>query len=204
MISACLDGKRNDAVGRELGARPNTVGLWRKRFAAGGLAGLRIGAAGQDPKDCADLRLRVLRELELPPPKGAASWDGALAAAARGDSDDAVWRLRRREGVQSRRRRSRCISTDPQFAAKAADIINSLPEPAGTGAGLSVDEKPTIQALERARGHVDQQRQGCSRPQKHLQTAWHGQPVRRPRSGHRLDLGKDDADQENASISRPS
>src|SRR5260370_1279772 len=41
IVLACLEGKRNDAVGREFGVRPNTVGLWRKRFAAAGLAGLR-------------------------------------------------------------------------------------------------------------------------------------------------------------------
>jgi hypothetical protein len=27
IVLACLEGKRNDAVGREFGVRPNTVGL---------------------------------------------------------------------------------------------------------------------------------------------------------------------------------
>src|SRR5712675_1546667 len=101
IVLACLEGKRNDAVGREFGVRPNTVGLWRKRFAAAGLAGLRDRARpGKTAKYGADLRLRVLRQLELPPPKGLASWDGASLATALGASDDAVWRLLRREGVQ--------------------------------------------------------------------------------------------------------
>jgi hypothetical protein len=34
IVLACLEGKRNDAVGREFGVRANTVGLWRKRLAA--------------------------------------------------------------------------------------------------------------------------------------------------------------------------
>src|SRR5882672_7181275 len=117
IVLACLAGQRNDTVGREFGVRPNTVGLWRKRFAAAGLAGLRDRAR----------RLRVLRQLELPPPKGLASWDGASLAAALGASDDAVWRLLRREGVQLRRRRSWCVSTDPQFAAKPAPGPNRGP-----------------------------------------------------------------------------
>lgn len=155
IILACLDGKRNDAVGRELGVRPNTVGLWRKRFAASGLAGLRDRARpGKSPKYGADLRLRVLRQVELPPPDGLASWDGASVAAALGVSDDAVWRVLRREGVQLRRRRSWCVSTDPQFAAKAADIIGLYLNPPDNALVLSVDEKPTIQALERATGYV--------------------------------------------------
>ncbi len=155
IVLACLEGKRNDAVGRELGVRPNTVGLWRKRFAAAGVAGLRDRVRpGKTPKYGADLRLRVLRQLELPPPKGSASWDGASVAAALGVSDDAIWRLLRKEGVQLRRRRSWCVSTDQQFAAKAADIIGLYLNPPEHALVLSVDEKPTIQALERARGYV--------------------------------------------------
>jgi len=155
IVLACLEGKRNDVVGRELGVRPNTVGLWRKRFAAAGLSGLRDRARpGKTPTYGADLRRRLLRQLELPPPAGMASWDGASVAAALGVSDDAVWRLLRREGIQLRRRRSWCVSTDPQFAAKAADIIGLYLNPPANALVLSVDEKPTIQALERARGYV--------------------------------------------------
>ena len=155
IVLACLEGKRNDAVGCELGVRPNTVGLWRRRFAAAGLVGLRDRVRpGKTPKYGADLRLRVLRQLELPPPKGSASWDGASVAAALGVSDDAIWRLLRKEGVQLRRRRSWCVSTDQQFAAKAADIIGLYLNPPEHALVLSVDEKPTIQALERARGYV--------------------------------------------------
>jgi transposase len=155
IVLACLEGKRNEAVSCELGVRPNTVGLWRKRFAAAGLAGLRDRARpGKTRKYGADLRLRVLRQLELPPPAGLAGWDGASVAAALGVSDDAVWRLLRREGIQLRRRRSWCVSTDPQFAAKAADIIGLYLSPPEHALVLSVDEKPTIQALERARGYV--------------------------------------------------
>ena len=57
IVLACLEGKRNDEVSRELGVRPNTVGLWRKRFAARGIAGLRDQARpGKKPKYGAELR----------------------------------------------------------------------------------------------------------------------------------------------------
>ena len=155
IVLGCLDGKRNDEVGHELGVRPNTVGLWRKRFAAQGLAGLRDQARpGKAPKYGADLRVRVLRQLELPPPKGFTSWDGGSLAEALGVSDDAVWRVLRKDGVQLRRHRSWCVSTDPQFAAKAADIIGLYLSPPENALVLSIDEKPTIQALERAKGYV--------------------------------------------------
>src|SRR5215467_5280373 len=47
-----------------------------------------------------------------------------------------------------------CVSTDPQFAAKAADIIGLYLDPPKNALVLSVDEKPTLQAMERARGYV--------------------------------------------------
>ena len=143
--------------------RPNTVGVWCRRFAAAGLAGLWDRARpGRTASYGADFRLRVLRQLELPAPAGLAGWDGTSLAAALGVSDDAVWRLLRREGIQLRRRRSWCVSTDPQFAVKAADIIGLYVNPPEQALVLSVDEKPTIQslplartgALERARGYV--------------------------------------------------
>lgn len=155
MVLACLEGKRNDEVSRELGVRPNTVGLWRKRFAAAGVAGLRDQARpGKKPIYGAELRERILRQLEVPPPSGLAGWDGGSLAAALGVSDDAVWRVLRHEGIQLRRHRSWCVSTDPQFAAKAADIIGLYLNPPAQALVLSVDEKPSIQALERATGYV--------------------------------------------------
>ena len=155
IVLACLDGKRNDEVSRELGVRPNTVGLWRKRFAARGTAGLRDQPRpGKKPKYGAEVRLRILRQLELPPPPGLAGWDGGALAAALGVSDAAVWRVLRKEGIQLRRHRSWCVSTDPQFAAKAADIIGLYLNPPENALVLSVDEKPSIQALERTSGYV--------------------------------------------------
>ena len=47
-----------------------------------------------------------------------------------------------------------CISTDPQFAAKAADVVGLYLNPPEHAVVLSVDEKPSIQALERAQGCV--------------------------------------------------
>jgi transposase len=155
VVLACLQGKRNDEVARELGVRPNTVGQWRQRFAVRGIMGLRDQPrSGKPAKYGAELRDRVLAQLELPAPAGMASWDGGSVALALGVSDHAVWRVLRKEGVQLQRHRSWCVSTDPEFAAKAADVIGLYLNPPQNALVLSVDEKPSIQALERARGYV--------------------------------------------------
>ena len=155
IVLACLSGRRNDEVASEVGVRPNTVGVWRRRFAERGIAGLHDEPRpGKPAKYGVELRTRLLAQLELPPPAGMATWDGGSLATALGVSDDAVWRVLRNEGIQLQRHRSWCVSTDPEFAAKAADVIGLYLNPPQNAFVLSVDEKPSIQALEHARGYV--------------------------------------------------
>jgi hypothetical protein len=55
-----------------------------------------------------------------------------LLAKALGDtSDDEVWRVLRKFGISLQRRRSWCVSTDPEFAAKAADVVGLYLDPPG-------------------------------------------------------------------------
>lgn len=155
IVLACGEGKRNDEVAREVGVRPNTVGQWRRRFAERGIQGLRDEPrTGKPARYGPQLRNRILAQLELPPPAGMASWEGGSLARALDVSDDAVWRVLRKEGIQLQRHRSWCVSTDPEFSAKAADVIGLYLNPPQNALVLSVDEKPSIQALERARGYV--------------------------------------------------
>jgi hypothetical protein len=63
-----------------------------------------------------------------------------------------VWRIFRAYGISVARRHSWCISTDPEFAQKAAAIVGLYLDPPDNAIVFSVDEKPAIQALERAQG----------------------------------------------------
>ena len=58
----------------------------------------------------------------------------------------------RKHDIGLLRRRSWCISTDPEFGPKAADIVGLYLNPPENALVLCVDEKPSIQALERAQG----------------------------------------------------
>ncbi len=95
-----------------------------------------------------------MQTLEQPPPAGFATWDGPAVATALDCSVHAVWRILRREGICLHRQRSWCISTDKEFAPKAADIIGLYLQPPANAFVVCVDEKPSIQALERATGYV--------------------------------------------------
>jgi transposase len=156
IVLGCLAGRRNDEVAAEFGLQAATVGTWRKRFASEGLAGLRDRPRSGKPAvyPVPELRQRILKQLEAPPPAGLSGWDGGTLAQALGVSDDIVWRVLRKEGIQLRRHRSWCVSTDPEFSAKAADIVGLYLSPPQNAFVLSVDEKPSIQALERKTGYV--------------------------------------------------
>lgn len=155
IVLECLSGKRIDQVAVDLGVRAATVGMWRKRFATQGLAGLAdLPRSGKPPTYPADLKQRILKRLETKPPAGLAAWDGGTLAHALGVSDDAVWRILRKEGIQLRRHRSWCVSTDPQFAPKSTEIIGLYLNPPQNALVICVDEKPSIQALERTTGYV--------------------------------------------------
>jgi len=66
-----------------------------------------------------------------------------------------VWRVLRREGIYLQRLRSWCVSTDPEFATKAAEVVGLYLNPPPNALVLSVDEKPSIQAVQRPSGYVE-------------------------------------------------
>jgi transposase len=155
IILKCLEGERVHSIAKDLHIRPNTVIEWRRRFEKDGIKGLKDRPRSGKPATYdAEFRNNVLKTLELPPPTGQAQWDGPAVAKHLDTSVDAVWRLLRKENICLSRQRSWCVSTDPEFIPKAADIVGLYLNPPENALVISIDEKPSIQALERATGYV--------------------------------------------------
>jgi transposase len=154
MLLAAGAGKLNKQIARDLQTREATVSKIRRRFAAERLGALHDAPRrGRKRKYDAATEARVLAALDAPRPKGYARWNGRLVAEHLGDvKAHHVWRVLRRRGICLERRRSWCVSTDPEFERKAADIIGLYLAPPRNAIVLAVDEKPHIQALERAQG----------------------------------------------------
>ncbi len=147
-------GRMTKEIARSLALRPATVSKWRLRFSKQRSQGLTDAPreGGNQKYDKATER-RILTALDSTPPEGYARWSGRLLAKSLGDvSDDHIWRVLRKHNIHLQRRRSWCVSTDPQFAQKAADIVGLYLEPPKNALVICVDEKPSIQALERAQG----------------------------------------------------
>jgi transposase len=150
------EGRATRSIARTLGTMPRTVSAWRGRFAREGLAGLGNKAhPGPAPTYGTETGCRILTVLDREPPAGFARWTGALIAAELGDvHEQYVWRFLRAQKIDLAGRKSWCESDDPEFVAKAADVVGLYMAPPENAIVISVDEKPSIQALERAQGYL--------------------------------------------------
>jgi transposase len=143
IILASLEGKEIQQVARELKVSVPTVSKWRHRFSLWGLRGLHDQSRpGKPVRYDTAFRNRVLATLEEVPPPGMSHWDGPAVAERLNASVYAVWRVLRRQGIYLQRRRSWCVSTDKEFASKAADVVGLYLNPPLNALVLSVDENP--------------------------------------------------------------
>jgi hypothetical protein len=120
-----------------------------------GLKVFRTSLARAKSRSTLETDKRILALLDKPPPKGFARWTGPLLAEELCDIDvQYVWRFLRNQKIDLKARKSWCESNDPDFASKAADVVGLYIDPPGKAIVLCVDEKPSIQALERAQGYL--------------------------------------------------
>jgi transposase len=154
LLLLAADGMANKAIAQEVGLSRAMVVRRRQRFLESRLDALEDAPrSGKKPRYDRNTERRILALLDTDPPAGYGSWTGTLVARQLGDvSSDHVWRVLRRHGIHLQRRHSWCISTDPEFTQKAADIVGLYLAPPEDAIVISVDEKPAIQALERAQG----------------------------------------------------
>jgi transposase len=156
IVLLASEGRSNQQIAAALHTRTARVSKWRQRFGVHRVAGLGDAErSGKPAQYDATTDERVLALLDQKPPKGYAQWNGRLLAESLpGVSKDQVWRILRRHDICLERRRSWCISTDPEFGPKAADIVGLYLNPPENALVVAVDEKPSIQALERAQGYL--------------------------------------------------
>ena len=156
IVLEAAEGTATREIARELDTTPTTVSLWLGRFAREGLDDSQdLPRSGAPPiyGEWTDKRIRSV--LDQPPPAGFARWNGPLIAKALGDVDvQYVWRSLRKQKIDLAGRKSWCESNDPEFAAKAADVVGLYMAPPRNAIVICVDEKPSIQALERAQGYL--------------------------------------------------
>src|SRR6201982_642623 len=157
VILLAASGMNGKQIALKMKTRAARVSKWLRRFARD-----RIAALNDNPRSGEKRRKytsateeRILKALDEPPPAGYSRWNGRLLAEQLGNvSAHQVWRVMRKHDLHLERRQSWCLSTDPEFSRKAADVVGLYLNPPENALVLCMDEKPCIQALERAQGWI--------------------------------------------------
>ena len=142
-------GVSNQQIASELEIPPITAGKWRRSFAQSGLEGLRDAPrSGRPVKHDAATRHRVqIRVCQQP--EHQSRWSVRTLAAELGLPASTVHAILVAAKLQPHRIRTFTFSPDPDFEAKLLDIVGLYLQPPENAFVLCVDEKLSIQALDR-------------------------------------------------------
>src|SRR5258705_12537079 len=143
-------GASFSAIKQQLQTTAPTIVRWKQRFRQHGLEGLDTYHPGQKASVLTPaLRARILSATRRKPSDGSTHWSCRKLASALGVSKDAVHRVWQEAGLKPHRLERYMASDDPEFEAKAADIIGLYLNPPQHAAVFCIDEKTAIQALDR-------------------------------------------------------
>ena len=107
---------------------------------------------GPAPKYTRETGRRILAVLDREPPAGFARWNGPLIAAELGDvHEQRVWRFLRAQKIDLTGRKSWCESDDPEFVAKAADVVGLYLASPENAIVICVDERSARKAISSCR-----------------------------------------------------
>ena len=145
------DGVAAVEIATRLNLSPEAVSRIRRRFLDGGIEGLaeRPKAGRKDHALSAETIEKIVQLALSPPPAGRTRWTTRLLGQAVGITSGAVSNVLRREGLKPHCVRTYKVSRDPAFVAKVRDVVGLYLNPPQHAVVLSVDEKTSIQALER-------------------------------------------------------
>lgn len=151
VIRWSADGLDGAEIARRLQVSAEAVSRIRRRFHDGGVAGLatRPKAGRKDHAVPAETVERIVELAMSPPPTGRSRWTTRLLATVVGLTSGCVSDVLRRNGLKPHLVRTYKVSRDPAFVAKVRDIVGLYLDPPEHAVVLSVDEKTSIQALER-------------------------------------------------------
>src|SRR5207302_7653346 len=150
LILALADGQSYREMVRGMRTSAATIARWRRRFEQDRLAGLEGRHRGSKPRTATPaVQARVVRRVQQQPSDGSTHWSCRKLAGELGVSKSTVQRILMQARLKPHRLERYLASDDPDFEAKAADIIGLYLQPPQHAAVFCVDEKTAIQALDR-------------------------------------------------------
>lgn len=133
------------------GMSPRRIRAWKQNWRQKGLDGLLDSPRPGRPKKLTAAReVALLAATKQTPPAAVTHWSTRRLAKRWGVSHMTVMRLWHKAGLQPHRLRGYMASPDPEFEAKAKDILGLYLDPPKNAAVFCIDEKTAIQALDRS------------------------------------------------------
>lgn len=145
----------NYKIAEELDLDINKVGRWRNRFAEKRLPGIEKDLprggnhGGKDSAEQAKLRSKIIKMTTQDKPKDGTHWTTRGLAKILGINHSFVNRVWREVGLKPHLTKNFKVSNDPHFEEKLRDVVGLYLSPPENAAVFCVDEKSSIQALDR-------------------------------------------------------
>lgn len=151
IVLLAAQGKQNFEIGQELRVSKPVVVKWRSRFALKRIAGLSDDEGRGRPRVYGpDIRHRIAATACTTPPEAVGThWSVRTLARQLGVKRSLVQEVLSAEDIKPHRVRYWKTSFDTEFEAKMLDIVGLYLNPPENAIVLSVDEKTSIQALDR-------------------------------------------------------
>jgi transposase len=144
------EGVGGREIARMLDLTFEAVSRIRRRFVDSGVEGLRERPKTGGNPGAPPAKIERLVQLAMsPPPAGRSRWTTRSLARVVGLTSGCVSDLLREHGLKPHLVRTYKVSRDPKFVEKVNDVVGLYLNPPAHAVVLSVDEKTSIQALER-------------------------------------------------------
>ena len=155
IVLLASEGKTNLEISKQLGLAQLTVGRWRTRFFKEGLKGIEKNRTrgrnqgGRNTLSQKRLRNKIIRMTTQEKPEAATHWTTRTLAKQLGTTHSFVHRVWQSVGLKPHLCRTFKLSNDPRFEEKLEDVVGLYLNPPENAVVLCVDEKSSIQALDR-------------------------------------------------------
>jgi len=150
LILMLAEGKSYQMIQQELPCDATFIVRWKQRFVQDRLAGLYARHPGRAvEKRTPQLEAKILDWTRRTPSDGSTHWSTRKLAQQLGVHHMMVARVWKRARLQPQRIERYMMSNDPDFEQKAADVIGLYVKPPQHAVVFCVDEKTSIQALDR-------------------------------------------------------
>lgn len=151
IVLEAATGATNVEVAARVGCGAATVAKWRTRYLTSGLVGLSDEYRPGRPRTVSDDQVEevIVATLGEDRPDETTHWSTRTMATKVGLSQSTISRIWRAFGLQPHRVNTFKLSTDPNFVEKVHDVVGLYLNPPERAVVLCVDEKTSIQALDR-------------------------------------------------------